>query len=151
MPSFNSRRRAFCFKRHAFLLIVSLDQLSRSSFEIAKQSAWTCIGNGEGSEVELCGGCFGRIAVGRADIARADRPNARDGERFSSCIPQQSIEFSGGQVIGCDEAGGLRSAAAGELPDQQIVTEASEIERRQCNAPRSIQPASVLETPQEPS
>ncbi len=39
--------------------------------------------------------------------------------------------------------------AAGELPDQQIVTEASEIERCQCTRPRSIQPRSMFETPQE--
>ena len=129
MPAFKLRRRAFCFRRHASLLIVSFDQLSRSGSEITKQSTRTCIANGEGGEVDLCGGCFGGIAVRRADIARADRPDARDGERLSSSIPQQSIEFSGGQVIGCDEAGGLRSVIVGELFDQQIMTEAFEIER----------------------
>src|ERR1700727_1421521 len=100
---------------------------------------------GASGEVEfrsrrLCG-----IAIGGADIFRADGPNAIDRERLSGGILQQAVKFSGREIIGGDKSAGLRSAAARELGNQQIVAEASEVERSQSHTPRSIEPIAMLE------
>src|ERR1700761_9458881 len=137
----------FSCVRDSRLLIVAFDQLGGNSGDVAEEAAGSFVF--QGSEVELCSRCFCGIAVGGADISRADSPDAVDGERVAARILQESVELSGGEVIGCNEAAGLRSAAAGKLRDQQIVAEAAEIKRSQRNAPWSIQPVAVFETPQE--
>src|SRR5580693_2792296 len=104
---------------------------------------------GTSGEVEFRGRGFCGIAIAWAYVSRADCPDTVDRERLSGRILQQSIELAGGQVIGCDKAAGLRSAAASKLSDQQIVAEASEIEWSQCHTPRSIEPIAMLEAPQK--
>src|SRR5258708_34785161 len=51
--------------------------------------------------------------------------------------------------MGGDEPARLRVPTAGELCDEQVVAEASEVERSQSYAPRSVEPISVFETHQE--
>src|SRR6266576_901550 len=103
------------------------------------------------SEVYLCRRCGCGIVVSWANIARAEGPDAVDGERLPACILQQAVQFSGSQVVRGDEAAGLADASTRKLPDQQVVAEAPEIERSQSYTPRSVQPITVFETTQEPS
>src|SRR5882757_11576065 len=103
------------------------------------------------SEVHLCRRCGCGIVVRGASIARAEGPDAIDGERLPACILQQAVQFSGSQIVSGDEAAGLADASTRKLPDQQVVAEASEIERSQSYTPRSVQPIAVFETTQEPA
>src|SRR5258707_6509018 len=129
------------------LLVVPFGQLRRNRRQITKQSSRAMVLHG--LEVHLCcrRGCG--IAVGRAYISRAECPDAIDGQGLLAGILQQSVKFPGSQVVGGDEATGLRVAGSRELPDEQVVAEASEIERSQSHAPRSIQPITVLHTYQQ--
>src|SRR6185295_5747443 len=74
---------------------------------------------------------------------------AIDRQRLPARIFEQSVECSGHQIIRGDKPAGLGVSATGELPDEEVMAEASEIEWRQRHAPRSIQPLAVLQTPQE--
>src|SRR5258705_9813305 len=103
------------------------------------------------SKVHLCGRCGCGIVVRRANIARAEGPDAIDGERLPACILQQSVKLSGSEVVSGDEAAGFADTSTRKLPDQQIVAEASEIERSQSYTPRSVQPITVFQTTQEPA
>src|ERR1700676_910013 len=102
-----------------------------------------------GGEVDLCGGCGSWIIVIGTDVSRAQGPDAVDGKRFPGCILEQSVKFSGSHVVSTDEAAGLGIPSTGELPDQQVVAEASEIERSQSHAPRSVQPIAVFQSLQQ--
>src|SRR6267154_2838411 len=102
-----------------------------------------------GCEVHLCGWRCCGIAVGWADVARAERPDAIDGQRLAAAILEKSVKFSGSQIIGGYKSARLGISATCELPDEQVVAEAPEIERRQSHAPRSVQPIAVFETLQE--
>jgi len=73
------------------------------------------------------------------------------GQRLPTSILQQSVKFSGSQVVSGDESTRLSVSATRELPDEQVVAETSEIEGSQSHAPRSVQPITMLETPQEPA
>src|SRR6266436_2990348 len=97
-----------------------------------------------GSEVHLCGGRGRCIVVIWADIPRAERPDAIDGQRLPACILQQSVEFSGSQIVSGDEAARLRGAAARELPNEQVMAKGSKIEWSQSHAPGSVQPIAVF-------
>src|SRR5713226_2174038 len=100
-------------------------------------------------EVHLCGRRCRCIAIVWANVARAKRPDAVDGQRFATCILEKSVEFSGSQIIGGDKSARLGISATCELPDEQVVAEAPEIEWSQSHAPRGVQPITVLETLQE--
>src|SRR6266850_1894604 len=128
------------------LLVIPFGQICRNRRQIAKQSSGPMVRSS--CEVHLCGrrGCG--IAVGRADIPWAERPNAIDGQRLPGAILQKSVKFSRSQVVGCNEATGLGVTASRELPDEEVVAESSEIERSQSHAPRSIQPITVLQMQQ---
>src|SRR5882757_70533 len=102
-----------------------------------------------GSEVHLCGRRCRSIAIGWADVARAERPDAVDGERLPVGVLQQPIEFSRSQIVCSDEAARLSVSATSELPNEQVMAEASEIKRSKSHAPRSVQPITVIETLQE--
>src|SRR5882762_11112835 len=100
-------------------------------------------------EVHLCGRCGCGIVVSRAEVPRAECPDAIDGQRLSTGILEKSVKFSRSQIIGGDESTRLSIAATCELADEQVVAEAPEIERSQNHAPRSVQPITVFETLQE--
>src|SRR6266404_942761 len=102
-----------------------------------------------GREVDLCGGRCRSIAIGWADVARAERPDAVDGEWLPAGVLQQPIEFSGSEIVCSNEAARLSVSATSELPDEQVMAEASKIKRSHGHAPRSVQPITVLETLQE--
>src|SRR5882762_3462931 len=102
-------------------------------------------------EVHLCGRCGCGIFIIWADISRAERPDAIDGQRLAAGILQQSVKSPGSQVVSGNKSTRLGIPATRELPDEQVVAEASEIERSQSHTPRRVQPITVLETPQEPA
>src|SRR6476660_1735419 len=129
----------------ASLLRVPFAQLRRNGSQVTKQASGAMIRSG--GEVHLCRrrGCG--IVISRTDISRAQGPDAIDGQRLSTCILEQSVKFPGSQVIGGDEAAGLGISATGELPDEKVVAEASEIKRSQSYTPRSVQPITIFEAP----
>src|SRR6266403_776495 len=94
-------------------------------------------------EVHLCGwrGCG--IAVGRADIPWAERPNAIDGQRLPGAILQKSVKFSGGQVVGRNEATGLGVTASRELPDEEVVAEYSATTSSSGSSREAVTPSPV--------
>src|SRR5258708_23301170 len=100
-------------------------------------------------EIHLSGGRGGSIAVISTDISRAECPDAIDGQRLPAGILQQSVKFSGSQIVGGNESARLSISPTRKLPDEQVVAEASEIERSQSHAPRSVQPITMFETHQE--
>src|SRR5436309_1963997 len=102
-----------------------------------------------GREVHLCGRRCRNIAIAWADVARAERPNAVDGEWLPAAILEKSVKFSGSQIICGDESARLSVSPTSELPDEQVMAEASEVKRSKNHAPWSVQPIAVLETPQE--
>src|SRR5712664_273949 len=104
-----------------------------------------------GGEIHLCGGCGCGIVIIWADISRAECPDTIDGQRLAACILQQSVKFSGSQVISGNESARLRISATRKLPNEQVMAEASEVKRSQSHAPRGVQPITVFETPQEPA
>src|SRR5258708_18068382 len=97
------------------LLVIPFGQICRNHRQITKQSCGTMVLSS--CEVHLCGwrGCG--IAVGRADIPWAERPNAIDGQRLPGAILQKSVKFSWSQVIGPNEATGLGVTGSPELPE----------------------------------
>src|SRR5262249_26028244 len=109
-----------------------------------KQSARTLIRSC--SEIHRCsrGGC--RIVVAGVHIARTDRPDAIDRQRLPVSILEQPIKLSRSEIVGGNEATGLRISAASELSDKQVVTEASEIQRSQSDSPWSVQPVAMFQT-----
>jgi hypothetical protein len=88
-----------------------------------------------GGEVHLCGGRGCGIIIVRADISRAECPDAIDGYRLPANILQQSVKFSSSQVVSGDKPARLGVPATRELPDEQVVAEASEVEWSQSHAP----------------
>src|SRR5437660_611817 len=102
-----------------------------------------------GREVHLCGRRCRNIAIAWADVAGAERQDAVDGEWLPTGVLQQPIEFSGSQIICGDESARLSVSPTSELPDEQVMAEASEIKRGKNHAPRSVQPITVLEALQE--
>src|SRR4029077_4119223 len=126
------------------LLRVSFGQLHRNRGQVTKQPSGTMIRSG--GKVDLCSWCGSRIAVSRTNIPRAEGPDAIDGQRLPACILQQSIKFTRSQIVRSDEATGLGVSSTCELPDEQVVTEASEIQRSQRHTPGSVQPITVFQS-----
>jgi hypothetical protein len=62
---------------------------------------------------------------------------------------EQSVQISSRKVVGGDETAGLGVSGARKLPDQQVVTEATEIEGSQSHTPGSVQPVTMFEALQE--
>src|SRR5437588_389160 len=102
-----------------------------------------------GSEVRLCGRRWCAIAIGWADVARAERPDAVDGERLPVGVLQKAIEFSRSQIVCSEETARLSVSATSDLPDEQVMAEASEIKRSKSHAPWGVQPIAMFETLQE--
>jgi len=82
-----------------------------------------------GCEVHLCGGCGCGITVIGADISGAECPDTIDGQWLPAGILEQAVKFSSRQVVCGDESARLGIPATRKLPDEQVVTEASEIKR----------------------
>src|SRR5258707_11371007 len=101
------------------LMGIPLGQFWRNRRQITKQSSRPVVRSS--CEVHLCGwrGCG--IAVGRADIPWAERPNAIDGQRLPGAILQKSVKLSRSQGVGRNEATGLGVTSSRELPDEQVV------------------------------
>src|SRR6267143_2457780 len=102
-----------------------------------------------GGEVHLGGRRGGGIVIRGGEVSWAECPDAIDGQRLAAGILEKSVKFSGGEVIGGDEATRLGVTATGELADEEVVAETSEIEWSQSHAPRSVEPITVFETLQE--
>src|SRR5207249_12049937 len=51
--------------------------------------------------------------------------------------------------MGGDEAARLSISPTSELPDEQVMAEASEVKRSKSHAPRSVQPITVFDALQE--
>src|SRR4029077_8568322 len=116
----------------------------RNRGQVTKQPSGTMIR--PGGKVDLCGGCGCGVIIVGADIARTEGPDAIDGQRLPACILQQSIKFTRSQIVRSDEATGLGVSSTCELPNEQIVTEASEIQRSQSHTPGSVQPITVFQS-----
>src|SRR5216683_8022986 len=104
---------------------------------------------GSRGKVHLSRGSLIRISATGADVRRAERPDATDGKRVPRRILQQPVESAARQIVSRDKAAGSGRPSAGKLADQQIVTEAAEIERSESDTPGSIQPIAVLQAPQQ--
>src|SRR5712671_6172409 len=129
------------------LLGIPFGQFRGNRCQVAKQASGAVVRSG--GEVHLGGGRGGGIVVSGAEVSWAECPDAIDGQRLPASILEKAVKFSGGEVIGGDEATRLGVSATGELADEQVVAETPEIERSQSHAPRSVEPITVFETLQE--
>src|SRR5712672_2195177 len=120
------------------LLGIPFGQLGGNRCQVAKQASGAVVRSG--GEVHLRGGRGCGIVVSGAQVPRAECPDAVHGQRLAAGILEKAVKFSGGEVIGGDEATRLGITATGELADEEVVAETSEIEWSQSHAPGSVQP-----------
>jgi hypothetical protein len=92
---------------------------------------------GSRGKVHLSRGSLIRISTTGADVRRAERADATDGKRVPRRILQQAVEPAARQIVSRDKAAGSGRLSARKLADQQIVTEATEIERSKSDTPGS--------------
>jgi hypothetical protein len=91
------------------------------------------------------GSASGIVAAGCGVVGRADIPEAVDGYGASVGVLQQAFELSSDEVIDGDGSTALGGAATGELADEEIVTESTEVLRSEGCSPGSVEPVTVFE------
>jgi hypothetical protein len=128
------------------LLIAPLGEFCRRRRQITEQTSRSLIG--ASGEVDLCCRSLIWIGICGADVGWAQRPEAVDGERLAAGIFQRTLKFARSQIIRSNYTTVFRVTTTSELPNEQIVAEASEIKRSQSYTPRRIQKISVIEATQ---
>jgi len=138
----------YCRGGEVSLLRVTLNLFCGDGDQVPKKALCSLLG--ASGEVDLrCRRLVRVEAVWCGAISGAHAPDAIDGEGLSGLILEQTVESAGCEIVGGDESGGLRVSTGGEVGDEQVVAEASKVERSKRHSPRCVEPIAMLETAEQ--
>ena len=130
------------------LLGVTLDLFCGDGDQVSKEALCSLLG--ASGEVDFrCRRLVRVEAVWRRAVGGTHAPDAIDGEGLSGLILEQTVESTGCEIVGGDESGGLRVSTGGEVRYEQVVAEASKVERSKRHSPGRVEPIAMLETAEQ--